>query len=258
MPTQFRRPLSVVILAAGKGKRMNNPDLPKVLVELDNKPLLVHVLDQTQALHPNQIVIVVGHMKEKVKNHISSLPFENISFVDQDDQLGTGHAVDQAREELKNFEGDTLILLGDVPLLRAQTLKNFISKHVETESDLSVLSAKTIDPTGYGRICRDSNGDFTKITEHKDCNDEELRVDEINSGIFCVNNSKLFSSLKNISNQNAQGEYYLTDIVEIIKNDGGKVMADPAAGFDELQGINSMDDLERAEKYYNQHIKITK
>lgn len=258
MPTQLRRPLSVVILAAGKGKRMNNPDLPKVLVELDNKPLLVHVLEQTHELHPNKVVIVVGHMKEKVKTHISSLSFDNISFVDQDDQLGTGHAVDQARPELESFEGDTLILLGDVPLLRAQTLKNFISKHVETGSDLSVLSAKTLDPTGYGRICRDADGNFTKITEHKDCSEEELLVDEINSGIFCVNNSKLFNALKSISNNNAQGEYYLTDIVEIIKNDGGKVMAEPAAGFDELQGINSMDDLARAEKYYNEFIKTVK
>lgn len=258
MSTQFRRPLSIVILAAGKGKRMNNPNLPKVLVELDSKPLLVHVLDQAQKLHPNKIAIVVGHMKEKVIDHVGSLSWNNIEFVNQDEQLGTGHAVDMARPTLENFEGDTLILLGDVPLLRYETLQKFITKHVESSADLSVLSATTIDPTGYGRIVRDSESNFLKITEHKDCTEEELKVDEINSGIFCVNNQKLFSALSRVSNNNAQGEYYLTDIVELIKNDGGNVFAEPAASFDELQGINSMDDLERAEKYYNQHIKPMK
>ena len=258
MSIQVKKPLCVIILAAGKGKRMNNPNLPKVMVELAKKPLIGHVLDQVHQLHPNDVILVVGHMKQKVKDYGDSLSWNNMNYVDQDEQLGTGHAVDQARENLKDFDGNTLILLGDVPLLRAKTLERFLNEHNTNEASVSVLSAMTQDPTGYGRIVRNDDNSFVRITEHKDASREELMIEEINSGIFCVDNQKLFEALAKVENSNAQGEYYLTDIVELIRKEGDFVQALPLAGIDELQGVNNTDDLERAEKYYNSMIKVTK
>jgi bifunctional UDP-N-acetylglucosamine pyrophosphorylase / glucosamine-1-phosphate N-acetyltransferase len=151
-----------------------------------------------------------------------------------------------------------LILLGDVPLLRSHTLSILIEKHNEHNLDLSVLSAITSNPSGYGRIIRGGGGEFKKIVEDKDANMDELASTEINSGIFLVDNQKLFSALEKVSNKNAQGEYYLTDIVEIFVQEGWNVSAHPGAGIDELQGINSAEDLQNAEKYYDELIMPTK
>ena len=143
-------PISVVILAAGKGKRMNNPDLPKVLAELNGKPLIQYVLNQIEQIYPEKVVTIVGHQKEQVVKFIENLNLPNHTFAEQIEQLGTGHAVIQTQDELKDFKGDVLILCGDVPLLQFHTLNHFISIHQETNSDLSVLSAITINPYGYG------------------------------------------------------------------------------------------------------------
>lgn len=254
MSSKINKPIAVIVLAAGQGKRMQNPDLPKVLVPLSKKPLLQHVTDQAALLHPQSITFVIGHKREKVRTFASSLGMQNTHFAVQDKQMGTGHAVGKCREILKDFEGQTLILLGDVPLLRSHTLSILIEHHNEHNLDLSVLSAITSNPSGYGRIIRDDDGKFKKIVEHKDATMSELASTEINSGIFLVNNQKLFSALKKVSNDNAQGEYYLTDIVEIFANEGWSVSAHPGAGIDELQGINSAEDLMNAEKYYNELI----
>lgn len=248
-------PLSIVILAAGKGKRMNNPDLPKVMVELDGKPLLEYVIGEAKQLQPRKIVAVVGHMKDKVISHFNKAFYTNLEFVEQAEQLGTGHAVMQAREQLQDFDGNTLILLGDVPLLRYETLKRFVDEHNNLKASLSVMSAIADDSTGYGRIIRSTNDVFMKITEHKDATEKEREIKEINSGIFCVDNKLLFESLDKISNSNSQGEYYLTDIVEIIHEQGMNVIATPSAGFEELQGINTEEDRKRAEKFYLEMIK---
>lgn len=239
--------LSVIILAAGQGKRMKNPDLPKVMVELLDKPLLGHVLDQVDKLWPDKVVLVIGHKREKIIEK-----YENklgIEFAIQAEQLGTGHAVMSAKDNLKSFVGSTLILLGDVPLLKADTLKKFIVGHQKNEAKLSVMSTIAPDPSGYGRIERDSAGNFIKITEHKDASEEVRKIDEINSGIFLVDNKMLFESLDKIKNNNAQGEYYLTDIVEVLRNEGEKISAVAAADFTELRGINSPDDLKDVEQY---------
>jgi bifunctional UDP-N-acetylglucosamine pyrophosphorylase / glucosamine-1-phosphate N-acetyltransferase len=258
MPLKITKPITVIILAAGQGKRMQNPDLPKVLVPLSGKPLLQHVTDQAALLHPQSITFVIGHKREKVRTFASSLGLQNTHFAVQDKQMGTGHAVGKCRGILKNFEGETLILLGDVPLLRSHTLSILIEKHNEHNLDLSVLSAITSNPSGYGRIIRGGGGEFKKIVEDKDANMDELASTEINSGIFLVDNQKLFSALEKVSNKNAQGEYYLTDIVEIFVQEGWNVSAHPGAGIDELQGINSAEDLQNAEKYYDELIMPTK
>jgi UDP-N-acetylglucosamine diphosphorylase/glucosamine-1-phosphate N-acetyltransferase len=247
----MKKSLAVVILAAGKGKRMKNPDLPKVLVPLTGKPLLGHVLDKVSPLEPSKTVIVIGHLKEKVIDYVNGLGRDNMSFAVQSEQLGTGHAVDMAREELADFDGNVLILAGDVPLLTSKTLMAFSQNHDETGSDCSVLSTTAPDPTGYGRIIRDGEGNFLRITEHKDASEEEREVDEINSGIFCVDCKKLFDSLAKVDNKNAQGEYYLTDIIDILRGENAVVTAWNGADFDELQGVNNVDDLKRAEEAYN-------
>lgn len=245
----MKKDTAIVILAAGMGKRMKNPNLPKVLVEMLGKPLLAHVMDEAQKIDPKEIVVITGHMREKVDTFLA----EKYSFAKtaiQEEQLGTGHAVDQAEAALKDFEGNVLILCGDVPLLRHSTLKNFINFHNENNADCSVLSADAPDPTGYGRIVRDSEGNFLKIVEHKDATEAEKEITEFNSGVYFVDAKLLFNSLKQVSNDNAQGEYYLTDIIEILAINGKSVQAYKGAKFEELLGVNSPEQLEECERYH--------
>lgn len=243
-------PISIIILAAGKGKRMMRDDLPKVLVTLAGKPLLGHVLDACRDLNAEKIVLIVGHNREKIIDYIGRIDIEGITYAVQNEQLGTGHAVDMARQALSSTDSDVLILAGDVPLITADTLDAFVQKHKESDSDCSVLSTTAPDPTGYGRIVRDQNFAFQKIVEHKDADDSIRRIDEINSGMFCVRRKLLFDALERLNNDNAQGEYYLTDIVEILKSDNRKVSAFNIASFEELQGVNSPEDLNRVGKIY--------
>lgn len=240
---------AVLILSAGKGKRMNNPNLPKVLAPLDGKPLMWYVVKTAKNLNADRIIGIVGHHKDMVIEYINS-EFNSIEFVEQKEQLGTGHAVDQASELLSGFQGNVLILCGDVPLLTAGTLQSFILNHETNSADLSVLSAETENPFGYGRIVRDSEGNFQKITEEKDADEEIRKVKEINSGVYFVKSELLFDALKNVSNNNAQGEYYLTDVVEILKRQSKKVIAYRGAKFEELQGVNSPEQLKEIEDYY--------
>ena len=244
-----KRAISVVILAAGQGKRMNNPDLPKVLTELGNTPLISYVIKLSQKLDAKQIVAIIGHKKELVEKYLSD-EFPSVEYAYQLMQLGTGHAVMQSAPKIEDFNGDVLILCGDVTLLREKTLENFIAKHQESNSDLSVLTSISESPTGYGRIVRNADKVFYKITEEKDASDEVKQIKEINSGIFLVNSKLLFDALGKISNTNAQGEYYLTDIVEVFVNENRKCSGFAGVSFDEMQGINSPEDLLRAEKYY--------
>ena len=248
--------LTVAILAAGKGTRMNVPDLPKVLVPMNGKPLLEYVLETIENLNSSKTVVILGHEKEKVTHFISQNNYSNIKTVLQEPQLGTGHAVDQTRNELIDSNSDVMILCGDVPLLTLETLKSFIKYHNDNESSLTVLSAIAPNPTGYGRVIRDETNNFTRIVEQKDANEEEKEVTEINSGTYLVKSDLLFSALERVNNSNAQGEYYLTDIVEIIKNDGYKVMAFPTSNIDEIQGINSIEDLKIAEVKLNSRKRV--
>lgn len=242
--------LAIIILAAGQGKRMNNPDQAKVMTELAGKPLIDYVLDVVERLEPDKLSIVVGHQKQSVINFIMSKDIE-AEFVEQKERLGTGHACLQTEEVFNDYDGNVLILAGDVPLIQADTLLHFISNHFENLSDVSVLSTLIPNPTGYGRIIRDENLNFIGIVEEKDANQTQKQIQEINSGVFLLNSKLLFSSLKKVKNNNAQKEYYLTDIIEILKNEGKNVFAFPDADYKEIQGINTVEDLSVAEGFLN-------
>lgn len=241
--------LATVILAAGQGKRMNNPDSPKVLAELNGKPLIKYVLELTQKINAEKNVVIVGHKKELIIDFVNSLKDNKIEFAEQNEQLGTGHAVDQSREILQNFVGNILILCGDVPLIKSNTIMNFIEQYENSESDISVLSMIANNPKGYGRIIRDDENNFLAITEEKDANETKKLIREVNSGIIIAKADLLYNALSKLQNNNAQGEYYLTDVIDIIRSMGKKVTAFSTTNFDELQGINTFEDLERAKSF---------
>jgi len=240
--------LAVIILAAGQGKRMLDPSKAKVMSLLAGKPLIEYVINSSLQLC-DKIYIIVGYQKKSVIDFLNSLQFK-LTIVEQNEQFGTGHAVNQTKPYLNGFEGDVLILCGDVPNLSLRTLKNFIERHNSVNSDVSVLSTVAENPYGYGRIIRNGQNKFLKITEEKDANPDEKKVKEINSGVYIVRSKLLFDALQKVSNSNAQGEYYLTDIIEILYKDGVNVNAFAEAEFDELQGVNSPEDLKKAEEYF--------
>ncbi|MFN4986212.1 MAG: NTP transferase domain-containing protein [Ignavibacteria bacterium] len=237
--------LAVAILAAGQGKRMGNPNLAKVLNPLHGQPLLGHVLAQAATLAPSHVVVIIGHQRDAVQEFVASTMPSAVCVV-QEQQLGTGHAVQQTHSALAQADCDVLILSGDVPLLTKQTLASFTEHHTSTGSVVSVLTANVPDPTGYGRIIRNEHGELQRIVEHKDATEDERLVAEINSGIYIVHSSDLFEALDGLSNNNAQGEYYLTDIVSILLSRGKSVSAWLAPSWEELHGINTIADLERA------------
>ena len=237
--------LAVVVMAAGKGKRMGNPELAKVLTLLDGKPLLAYVLEQAQQLHPLQIIVIVGHQHEVVRGFLST-SYPETTCVLQADQLGTGHAVLQAQNVINQAATNVLILSGDVPLLSASTLRSLIEHHERSNATLTVLSTTLENPFGYGRVVRAADSTLESIVEQKDATDEQVRIDEINAGIYVVRTSDLFEALKHVQNANAQTEYYLTDIVAILKAEGAHVEAFHCSRSEEVHGINTVTDLERA------------
>lgn len=242
--------LNVVILAAGKGKRMNNPNLPKVLNIINDKPLIYYVITTAHKLNANQIVVVIGHHGELVKDYITTVfNSTKIIFVIQEQQLGTGHAVLVTEPNIDKTNTYTLILAGDIPNISVKTLKEFIDISIKNQNDISVLSSISDNPFGYGRIIRNNNNHIIKIQEHKDCNDEELKTKEINSGIILAKTDILFKLLNLIKPNNNQNEYYLTDIVELGIINNLYVDAYCIANFNEIQGINTIEELKKAENY---------
>ncbi|MEI6089988.1 MAG: NTP transferase domain-containing protein [bacterium] len=236
------RDITILILAAGKGTRMMHESLPKVLVQLCGKPLLEYVLETSQKINPAKIIAIVGYLKETIFDFCET-KYPNVQFAIQEQQLGTGHAISQAEGLLKEFSGDVLILAGDVPLITVSTIEKFISAHTLDGNTLSVLSTKAVNPFGYGRIVRDEDCSFLKIVEQKDADETEKAIQEINSGVYLVKSDKLFYALRQLKNNNSQGEFYLTDIVQILRNESYKTSAYCLAEFAELQGINSKEDL---------------
>ncbi len=234
-----------VILAAGKGTRMKS-DLPKVLHDIEGKPLLSYVLDAAKGAGAEKIIVIIGHQAQMVRERFADC---GCVFVKQEPQLGTGHAVLQAKKELNNYNGLTLILCGDVPLLKPETIKNLIKEHVQTDSCLTVLTTLVPDAHGYGRIVKDKKGDIEKIVEQLDATDDEKKISEINTGIYCVNTPFLLSALEKIENKNNKQEYYLTDIVEIARRECRKAHACVTNDYIEVMGINTPDELIRAGKY---------
>jgi len=236
--------LDIVILAAGQGTRMRSA-LPKVLHPVAGKSMLGHVIDTARALQPKSIQVVIGHGAEQVRQRLTG---DDLAFVVQAEQLGTGHAVAQA---LPNLSAErVLILYGDVPLIEADTLQRLLQK-VGPEQ-LALLTVKLDDPTGYGRIVRDARGEVQAIVEHKDASDDEKAIREGNTGILAVPGSRIGEWLGRLSNSNAQGEYYLTDVIAMAVADGLRVATEQPLDAMEVQGANDRIQLAELERHYQQ------
>lgn len=235
--------LEILILAAGLGTRMKSRKA-KVLHQLDGRPLIAHVCRTAQSLEPHAIYVVVGHQADKVEDAVlEELSPAQVSFVTQAKQLGTGDAVMAARAAVQPADSTLLILSGDVPLIRAETLHLLLQRHREANNVATILSVRMETPTGYGRIVRDAEGRVLRIAEEKDASDEEKQIREINSGIYCFETSKLFSALARVQPVNQQGEYYLTDVAEILLKDGERVAAWLHNNGREVAGINTRAEL---------------
>lgn len=241
------RPLAVLILAAGKGKRMKNPDMAKVMYEVGGKPMVDHVLDVALKLQPQRTLVVVGWQKESVIQHISE-SHKSVEFVEQEEQLGTGHAMRQTEEHLKDFSGHVLVLSGDVPLLTGNTTLALLGYHCTSNAAATILTAELRDPSGYGRIIRNNDGSVKKIVEDKDATAKEKEIKEFNTGIYVFQSKELFQGLKQLKPNNAQGEYYLTDVFEYFWSNKWLVSAVRALDAFEVMGINDAGQLQRAQK----------
>ncbi len=233
-----------VVLAAGKGTRMKS-DKAKVLHELAGRPMLSHVLDALEELGVEQTVVVVGHQADAV----SEICREHaVDTVLQAEQLGTGHAVEQTRPLLEGREGLTLILSGDVPLLRSSTLRA-MQEAVQTDSAAAcVLTAITEDASGYGRILRGRAGEILGIVEEKDASEEQRRIGEYNTGTYCFKNVLLWPLIRQLDTDNAQGEFYLTDLIALLVQSGERVEGVLCEDEREVQGVNTIEDLARARR----------
>ena len=231
-----------IILAAGKGTRMES-DLPKVLHKVCGQTMVHYTIQAAKDAGATDVIVIVGYQGQLVKREI----IDYVEYAEQREQLGTGHAVMCARDHIGS-EGDTVVLCGDTPLITADTIIKLREKHMHESNGVTVLSAIMEDPTGYGRIIRDQDGSFLKIVEHKDCTEEQLQVKEINSGMYVFNSEALSFSLDKLTNDNAQGEYYLTDTIQIIKSTGLKVNAMPVEDVNEILGVNTKAQLQEAER----------
>ncbi len=221
-----------VVLAAGKGTRMKS-DLPKVVHEVLYKPMINHVVDVLKQLSVDEIVVVVGHGAD----HVKALLDDDIKIVYQNEQLGTGHAVKCAKDVLGDKEGRTLVLCGDAPLVQKETLENLLKTHEETEAKATVMSAKCDTSVAYGRIIKE-NGQVKGIVEFKDLQDDQRDITEMNTGEYCFDNQALFASLDKVNNNNAQNEYYITDVIGILNDENQKIASYEIDDFDEVGGIN--------------------
>jgi len=231
--------LAAIVLAAGKGVRMQS-DLPKVFNDLAGKPLLAYVIGTIKRLGIQHIYVVVGHKKELIMDYFKDW---GVTFVEQKEQLGTGHAVQQTQSQLSDFRGRVLVLAGDVPLLRDKTLQTLVNFHVQHHSVATVLTAELPDAGNYGRIVRNQEGLILKIVEGKDATPAELLIREINTGTFCFESRHLFTALAEVGCENRQKEYYLTDTIEILKRQGQPVFACLALDYRETLGINTREEL---------------
>lgn len=239
---EAREGFSTIILAAGKGKRMKS-DLAKVLHPVGGVPMLTHPVAAARAAGSRRIVVVIGHQAERIRELFGK---GDLTFVEQPEQLGTGHAVLQAREVFRDYEGTIVILCGDVPLILPETVRALHDRHRFERAAVTVLTTIPADPAGYGRVVKAGDGTVLRIVEHKDATPEERLIREINTGIYCVESRFLFTALGGLGNRNAQGEYYLTDIVGIASGKGLRVVSALADDPMEVMGINTPEELETA------------
>jgi UDP-N-acetylglucosamine diphosphorylase/glucosamine-1-phosphate N-acetyltransferase len=240
-----------LILAAGKGTRMKS-DLAKVLHVLVGKPLLHYSIEAARRAGAEKIVVVIGHQAQKIREKFHN---SGCIFVEQKPPLGTGHAVLQAKDVLAAYPGLTVVLCGDVPLLKPRTIKSLLEGHVTAGAAVTVLTTIPAEPQGYGRIVKSTDGSILKIVEERDATDAEKKISEINTGIYCVNTPFLFSALTKIDNNNSQKEYYLTDIVEIACREGKIARPHIVLDYIEVMGINTPEELFRAGQYLQNNRK---
>ena len=240
--------LAVAVLAAGKGTRMKSA-LPKVLQPLAGATLVERVLASARNLQPDRRLLIVGHQAERVEQQLSTV--DGLEFVLQQPQNGTGHAVQQLMPALEGFSGELLVLNGDVPLLRAETIDELVSTHRSSGADVTLLTARLADPTGYGRVFADASGQVSGIIEHRDCSEDQLSNNLTNAGIYCFNWEKLAATLPQLSTDNDQGELYLTDTVAMLDKAMHVEVADP----DEVNGINNRKQLAQCEAVLQERLR---
>lgn len=238
---------STIIMAAGRGTRMKDPSKAKVMFEVNGKPMVQHVVELAQSLGAERVITIVGYQRESIYSHLEKIS-PTVEFAVQDPQLGTGHAVMQAEPFLRRYEGDVLVLSGDVPNLSAETITKLIDYHRDNNAAGTILTARLEDPAGYGRILRSKSGYVLGIIEHKDSSDEQQKIKEINSGIYIFDTRYLFSALQHINPHNAQNEYYLTDVFSHFWKQKLVVAAMVTDDANEIRGINTLEQLQEAEK----------
>lgn len=236
--------ISAIILAAGKGTRMKS-NLAKVLHPLNRRPMVEYVIDAAEAIGSDKIVLIIGHQKERVREVLQA---RQVEFAVQEPQLGTGHAVMQAAPFFRDYDGNILVLSGDVPLLRPESLRRLIDFHEKKQPLATMLTTHMPDPTGYGRVVRDKNGYVFKIVEEKDADEATRQIKEINVGIYIFAAQPLFATLPQVRNDNRQGEYYLPDVLKIYADRGEKIVAYPTENVEETHGINTVTQLKNAEQ----------
>jgi len=229
-------------MAAGLGTRMKS-NRAKVLHQLGGLPLITHVCRTAQKLNPDSIIPVVGHQAEEVEKVVRAEIGDLAKFALQAQQRGTGDAVESARTLLENSDSLLIVLSGDVPMIKSDTLTKLVEHHCNTGSDCSILTVRLENPTGYGRVIRNEHNSFVRIVEHKDATEEQRQVREINSGIYCFDTRKLYQALRHVKPANQQGEYYLTDVPEILLSEGGTVTCFLHTDAREVSGINTRAEL---------------
>ncbi|MGM0509141.1 MAG: bifunctional UDP-N-acetylglucosamine diphosphorylase/glucosamine-1-phosphate N-acetyltransferase GlmU [Fusobacteriota bacterium] len=234
-----------LILAAGKGTRMKSK-LPKVLHKVNGISMIEKILKTLKNVGTKEDILILGHKKELILERL-----EDQAYVEQKKQLGTGHAVIQAKEKLKDFDGEVLILCGDTPLLKEESLEKLIDKHRKEDVSLTMLTADMENPFGYGRIVKSNNGNVESIVEEKEASEEIKKIKEINTGVYCCNSKKLFSALEKVGNENNKGEYYLTDIIGILNSRGEEIKTLKLEDNEEILGVNNRIHLSIASSVLN-------
>jgi len=245
------RSIVAILLAAGEGVRMKS-GLAKVLHQVSGRPMVQWVISAVREAGVERIILVIGHRREMVRD---ALRDEGVEFVVQATQRGTAHAVLQAEAILRDFSGTVLVLCGDVPLLRARTIKDLLELHHSSNAMATVLTAELADPAGYGRIVRDSQGTVERIVEEKDATPQERRIREVNSGLFCFQATALLPALREVRADNQQGEYYLTDVISIFRRDNRRVAALLCPHQEEILGVNSREQLSFVEGIMKNRLK---
>lgn len=248
-----QRDLAAIILAAGKSTRMKS-DQPKVLHEICGQPMLAYVLDACRGADIKTFYIVAGFGMDRVVASLKDEP--GVHFVEQREQKGTGHAVMQCADALRGIEGDVVVIAGDMPMIRAQTLLDLVGSHRAACAAASLATTVLDDPGGYGRIARDAKGDFQKIVEHRDCTADQLSIREVNPSYYCFDAASLLAAMPKLKAENAKGEYYITDVLEILRQEGKSVRAVTRVPAIDATGINSRADLALVGKLMQQRIAV--